>query len=164
MVSALAPSKRVLEGVTAAAAVPGAYLLVAGDGELRQQVQELGNRLMPGRFRLTTFPRSQMPRVYNSVDVLLHMSQDEPSANTYIEALACGLPIVTHDRYVTRWTLENNAVLVNTSDQEAVADALIRGLEMKRPSDVIARRDLVERRFSWSSIAEQYCDFFEAIE
>jgi glycosyltransferase involved in cell wall biosynthesis len=164
MVSALTSSKRVLEGVSAAAVVPDAYLLIAGDGELREEVQELGNRLMPGRFRLTTFPRSQMPRVYNSVDVLLHMSQDEPSANTYIEALACGLPIITHDRYVTRWTLEDNAVLVNTSDQEAVADALIRGLKMKRPSDVTARRDLVNRRFSWSSIAEQYCDFFEAIE
>jgi glycosyltransferase involved in cell wall biosynthesis len=163
MVSALIPSKRVLEGIRAAARVPDLHLIVAGDGELREQVQALGRELMGERFRNTTLPRAKMPELYRCANVFLHMSQDEPSANVYMEALASGLPIVTHDRPVTRWTLENTATLVDTSDEALVAEAIKDAINKKRAEDVAARRKLVERRFSWSSIARSYCDFFERI-
>jgi glycosyltransferase involved in cell wall biosynthesis len=163
MVSALAHFKRVLEGIRAVAAIPGISLVIAGDGEQRDQVQKLGNELMPGRFKQIILPRAQMPSLYRSADVFLHMSQDEPSANAYIEALATGLPIVTHDRAVTRWTLEDQAVLVNTSDDQAVRDGIEKAMGLRDASHVAARRKIVERRFSWSSIAEQYCDFFSAL-
>ena len=38
-----------------------------------------------------------MPGLYRSAEVLLHMSVDEPFGNIYVEALASGLPVVTHD-------------------------------------------------------------------
>jgi glycosyltransferase involved in cell wall biosynthesis len=163
MVSALASFKRIIEGIKAVAPMPGVYLVIAGDGEQRSAVQKLGDKLMPGRFKLLTLPRAQMPQLYRSANVFLHMSQDEPSANAYIEALATGLPIVTHDRYVTRWTLEDQAVLVNTSDDDAVRDGISRAMKLGRASDVSARRQIVHRRFSWSAIAGQYCEFFASI-
>ena len=163
MVSALASFKRVLEGIRAAARVPDAYLVIAGDGEQRQNVLALGNELMPGRFRLMSLSRQQMPSLYRSADVFLHMSQDEPSANAYIEALASGLPIVTHDRRVTRWTMEDMAVLVDTSIEDEVVAGIERALTMHDDEDVRARRDLVNRRFSWDAIAMQYCEFFQKV-
>jgi glycosyltransferase involved in cell wall biosynthesis len=163
MVSALASFKRVLEGIRAVALVPDACLVIAGDGEQRREVEQLGNQLMPGRFRRLTLPRPEMPGLYRSADVFLHMSQDEPSANAYIEALATGLPIVTHDRYVTRWTLEDQAVLVDTSDASAVREGIARAMDFRKNSDVRARRNIVERRFAWSAIAKDYCDFFASL-
>jgi glycosyltransferase involved in cell wall biosynthesis len=163
MVSALASFKRVLEGVRTVSRVPDAYLMIAGDGEQRAEVEELGHRLMPGRFRRVTLPRSQMPSLYRSTDVFLHMSQDEPSANAYIEALSSGLPIVTHERYVTRWTLEDQAVLVDTSDESAVARGIEKALSLNGEAHIRARHDLAKRRFSWESIAKQYCAFFEKV-
>jgi glycosyltransferase involved in cell wall biosynthesis len=163
MVSALAPFKRVIEGIQAAAKVPEAYLIIAGDGEQREQVDALGGQLMPGRFARVTLPRTRMPSLYRSVDVFLHMSQDEPSANAYIEALASGLPIVTHDRRVTRWTLEDAGVLVDTSDEAAVVDGIDRALNLKSESNVANRRRLAKERFAWESIAGMYCKFFEQI-
>ncbi|MBV8782145.1 MAG: glycosyltransferase family 4 protein [Phycisphaerae bacterium] len=163
MVSALAPFKRVLEGIRSAARVKEIFLMIAGDGEQRAQVQALGDDLMPGRFKLATLPRSQMPDLYRSADVFLHMSQDEPSANAYIEALASGLPIVTHDRRVTQWTMEDTAVLVDTSDESAVERGIIAALDRRGGDYVEARRQLVARRFSWDAIAEQYCRFFQAV-
>lgn len=163
MVSALTESKRVLEGIRAAAQVKDLYLIVAGDGELRRPVQALGRELMGGRFTNVTLPRSAMPGLYRCADVFLHMSQDEPSANAYIEALASGLPIVTTDRAVTRWTLEDQAILVDTSDAQAVGEGLRRGLGSKTEAEVSGRRALVRRRFAWSSIARAYSDFFHQI-
>jgi glycosyltransferase involved in cell wall biosynthesis len=163
MVSALIPSKRVLEGIAAAARVPGAVVVVAGDGPLRAQVNAEGSRLLPGRFRRVSVDRSQMPALYRAADVFLHMSIDEPSANAYMEALATGLPVVTHDRPVTRWTFERSATLVDTTDPEAVAAGLRAALAVSRASAVAEMRALVLRRFTWSAIAEQYEAFLRAV-
>lgn len=163
MVSALTPSKRVLEGIRAASKVDGLQLVVAGDGELRREVRSLGQALMGERFHNVKLPRSAMPMLYRSADLFLHMSHDEPSANAYIEALATGLPIVTTDRPVTRWTLEDQAVLVDTFDECAVVEGINRAMELRNDGWVKSRRALVLRRFAWSSIARAYSDFFVEI-
>jgi glycosyltransferase involved in cell wall biosynthesis len=163
MASALSPSKRVLEGIEAAGRVPDLHLIVAGDGPQRERVRAVGERRMPGRFHWLTVQRDKMPALYRAVDVFLHMSRDEPSANAYLEALATGLPIVTTDRAVTRWTLEDCALLVDTTDRGAVAGALQRALDQRTPQQIEARRALVHRRFTWDQIADQYAAFFDAV-
>jgi glycosyltransferase involved in cell wall biosynthesis len=163
MVSALIPSKRVLEGIRAAAAVSDLHLIVAGDGELRQEVAALGSQLMPGRFHNGTFPRSQMPELYRCADAFLHMSQDEPSANAYLEALASGLPVVSHDWEVVRWTMDGVGNLVDTSDLAAVSRALQAALGRRTQADVASRTAMIRRRFAWRSIAGDYCRFFDQI-
>jgi glycosyltransferase involved in cell wall biosynthesis len=163
MVSALIPSKRVLAGIEAVARIPGASLVIAGDGEQREAVAAAGRKLLGDRFKLTTFPRDRMAAVYQCADVFLHMSQDEPSSNAYLEALATGLPIVTHDWEVTRWTLESFGHLVDTSDLEAVAQSVAQAAIAMTPDKIQCQRELAARRFSWKKIAEEYATFFRGI-
>jgi glycosyltransferase involved in cell wall biosynthesis len=164
MVSALIPSKRVIEGIRAVAQAGDVQMFVAGAGEMREEVEKLGAELLPGRFVCTTVPRSDMPLLYRSADVFLHMSLDEPSANAYIEALASGLPIVTHDRAVTRWTLENTSELVDATALLAVADAIRRVLGEPRTAQAVNERvQLVRRRFTWQAIAAEYEAFLGEI-
>jgi len=98
MVSALIPSKRAEIGIEAVSQIPGAHLVVAGDGPLRQASDELAARLMPGRFTRLSLTPERMPALYQSADVFLHLSKAESFGNVYIEAMACGLPIVGHER------------------------------------------------------------------
>jgi glycosyltransferase involved in cell wall biosynthesis len=163
MVSALIDSKRVLEGIRCAAAIPELHLVVAGDGPLRAQVRDLGERLLGERFRHVVLPRERMPALYRAVDLFLHMSLDEPSANAYLEALGTGLPIVTHDRYVTRWTLEDEAILVDATEPKQVTEGIRSALALGSPDAVARRRALATRRFSWRSIARQYEAFFREV-
>lgn len=163
MVSALIPSKRVLEGIRSAAQVDGLHLVVVGDGGLRDEVRALGKELMGDRFHLLKLPREKMPEIYRCADVFLHMSQDEPFGNVYIEALSTGLPVVMHDRPVSRWIIEDQGILVDSSDEHAVANGLKIALESKTDIQVQARRALVERRFSWQALAKQYYDFFKEV-
>jgi glycosyltransferase involved in cell wall biosynthesis len=164
MVSALIESKRIEEGIRAAARVPGLHLVVCGLGPEREKVLAIGSELMRERFHLMTLPRHQMPAMYRSADVFLHMSLVEASANAYIEALASGLPIVTHDRYVTRWTLEQTSTLVDATSCPEVADGLMSALAKNSPDEVLSRRNLAEKRFSWSGIAREYHSFFQEIQ
>lgn len=161
MVSALIDSKRVLDGIRAVARAPGVFLAVAGDGPLRDAVRALGEDLLPGRFRHLTLARERMPEFYRAADCFLHMSLDEPSANAYIEALASGLPVVTHDRRVTRWTFDDTAHLVDANDLDAVARAIERACDDRSEERVRERLDLVARRYTWSAIARDYARFID---
>jgi glycosyltransferase involved in cell wall biosynthesis len=156
IVSALVPSKRVLEGIRAVASMSDVHLVVAGDGPLRKQVDSEGQRLLGGRFRRVTAPFERMPFLYKSADVLLHMSQDEPFGNTYVEALAAGLPVVAHDWSSTRWLFEDQATLVDTGDPIRVCSGIREALQRKSSDDVTSRISLVNRRFTWKAVAREY--------
>jgi glycosyltransferase involved in cell wall biosynthesis len=161
IVAALIGSKRVLEGIRAVAAAGKLHLVVAGDGELRESVRKLGHELLGERFHHLVLPRGQMPQLYRAADMLLHMSQDEPFGNIYLEATATGLPVVAHRTPATEWILEDVGYLVDTDDQPAVVDALKQAIA--RPQNVEARRDLIERRFSWGRVAAEYGRFLQEV-
>lgn len=161
IVSALIPSKRVLEGISAVAELPDVHLVVAGDGPLRDQVDERGRTLLGSRFKRARVDRRDMPSLYRSVDLLLHMSLDEPFGNVYVEAMASGIPIVTQDRRSTRWMLDPHATFVNTEDSQAVA-AGIRDT-LSRPFDSERAARAAREKFAWSTIAGKYGDFFQEL-
>lgn len=163
IVSALIPSKRVLEGIRAMAGADGIHLLVVGDGPLRRQVDDEGRALLGLRFRRTVVPFDRMPSVYRSVDALLHMSKDEPFGNVYIEALAAGLPVVAHDWASTRWMFEDAAVLVDTDDAGAVRAGVRHALDLAEPAAVARRLALVQRRFTWAAVAVEYDRCIKAV-
>jgi glycosyltransferase involved in cell wall biosynthesis len=163
IVSALIPSKRVLEGIRSAAAVDGVFVVVAGDGEQRQAVDALGRELLGDRFKRVVLGRAEMPELYRCANVLLHMSQDEPFGNIYIEALASGLSVIAHESTVTRWIVEAHGRLVDTSDSGAVTGQLRDTLGAAAMDRKIARHDYAKRRFSWETITEQYCQFFHTV-
>lgn len=164
MVSALIPSKRVVEGINAVSQLENVHLVVCGDGSERDRITSLGKEKMRDRFHLFQLSRSQMPNIYRVADVFLHMSLDEPSANSYIEALATGLPIVTHQRMVTEWTLENTSFLINTENEEEVVLTIKKALASSHNIDLINQRiNLVKERFSWFEISQKYLQFFEQV-
>lgn len=160
IVAALDADKRVIEGIRCTAKLAGRIqLIVAGDGPLKSEVIKIGNSLMPGRFRQIVLLREDMPALYRATDVLLHMSKSEPFGNIYVEASACGTPIVAHDTPATRWILGSDGChLVDTDDEVTV----IRAMELAIKSGRGTGREAA-RRFDWTCVASQYSDFFQEV-
>jgi glycosyltransferase involved in cell wall biosynthesis len=164
IVGALMPNKRVLDGISAVAQLPDVQLVVAGDGQQRRAVDDLGRQLLGERFRRVSLPRERMPELYRAADVLLHMAQDEAFGNIYVEALASGLPVVAHDTPATRWILQDQGHFADTSDKMSVVVALRAALDGGRNEGrVAARRALAEARFDWAIVARQYGEFFQDV-
>lgn len=161
MVSALEPGKRVIEAMRAVANVPDAYLVVAGDGPLRDEVDRLASERLPDRFRRTTFSHEQMPDLYRSADLFLHTKIQESFGNVYVEALSCGARIVAHDDEVTRWILGNHATLVDTNSEADLTAAIKTALA--GPKTDAAAASWAHARYGWEVIAGKYVDFFEDV-
>lgn len=165
MVSALIKSKGVAEGIRAVSKVPGAFLVVAGDGPERESVSSLAKDLLPGRHLLLgSIPRVQVPQLYRQADAFLHMSRDEPFGIVYLEAAASGLPIVAPDVDVPRWILGEHGFFADTSDLKSVANAIAMALDPKVGS---VRGDEARKRildgWTWDIQASRYLDFIEQI-
>lgn len=160
MVSAMIASKNVAEGIRAVAALPDAQLVVAGDGPLRGELQSLSDQLLPGRYFPMTVASADMPALYRSADVFLHLSRDESFGNAYVEAMACGKPVVAFDLPRTRWIVGDDAFLVN-SDTKAVTS----GIEAALRGGGATQQAMVDRaaNFDWSRIAQRYLEFFQDV-
>ena len=154
MVSAFIESKRVADGVRAVAALPGAHLVVAGDGPLRDEVEQLANALLPDRFTRLSLTADAMPALYRAADVFLHMSLLESFGNVFVEAMASGLPIVGHDTPRLRWIVGGDHPLCDTTDAAALHIALERAAQRGR-----GLPDPRSPEFAWSAIAERYREF-----
>jgi glycosyltransferase involved in cell wall biosynthesis len=160
MVSALIPSKRVDAGIEAVSRLPDAHLVVAGDGPMRASVDAKAAQLMPGRFTRLSVPARDMPRLYRCADVLLHLSKEEAFGNIYVEAMACGLPVVGHDSPALRWIMGDQGFLLDTQDIAAVARQLRLAVAGPgRQAERVARA----AGFSWSRIGAMYRDFLREI-
>lgn len=158
MVSAFIPTKRVLEGIRAVAALEDAFLVIAGDGPLREEAKALAQDLLPHRYARLSLTSDEMPGLYNAADVFLHMSLLESFGNVFLEAWACGLPIVAHDTDRLRWIVGDEHLLCNTERLDQVATELRRAIKRGRqpPSHKL-------QEFSWPAIAARYRNFIQAV-
>jgi glycosyltransferase involved in cell wall biosynthesis len=161
MVSALIPSKRVSVAIEAVSHVPGAHLVVAGDGPLRRELDMVAERLLPQRFTRLMVEPERMPELYRSADVFLHLSKDEPFGIVYLEAMACGLPIVAHESPRARYIVGDNEFLADTDDVMAIVQQI--KLASVAGHRRFAERSIKAAAFSWKNIARMYREFFEEI-
>jgi glycosyltransferase involved in cell wall biosynthesis len=102
----LQPWKRPLDLVRsfAKAAVPGAYLVFAGDGpqraELERETRDLG---IAKRVRILGFVNlSQLPGLYKASDLFVLSSEYDPCPVVVPEAMLSGLPVILSDAVLGR--------------------------------------------------------------
>jgi glycosyltransferase involved in cell wall biosynthesis len=95
-VGRLVPGKRFSVLVEAVAALPGARLLLAGDGPERAALRALAERLgAADRVRLLgECDRDGVAALLSAMDVFVSASRDEAFGLAVVEALAAGLPVL----------------------------------------------------------------------
>ncbi|WP_460774559.1 glycosyltransferase [Microbacterium sp. GXF7504] len=132
MLNSLIPRKRVDHAVRAVAQVPGARLVVFGDGPERDALAALASRMdVPLELRGHV---DDPEEGWRAADVLLLASESEGQPLVVLEALAHGVPVVSYDMpYGPRDTLaDGGGMLVPSGDVDALAAALARVLGDRR--------------------------------
>lgn len=85
--------------IDAMRSLPDARLLIAGEGPARPALEARIRRLgLQNRVTLLgAVPHDEMPELFSAADVMILPSASEGLANVWVEALACGTPIVIAD-------------------------------------------------------------------
>jgi glycosyltransferase involved in cell wall biosynthesis len=138
-----------------------AKLTILGEGGLRSELEDLVQQLglqgkvaMPG-FVVDTYPW------YRTADLFVLSSRWEGFGNVIVEALECGLQVVSTDcQSGPAEILENGRIgrLVPTEDPVALAASMVNALTEPVDSELLKRR---ARDFTVSEIADQYLAYFD---
>ncbi|MCH5375254.1 MAG: glycosyltransferase family 4 protein, partial [Planctomycetes bacterium] len=93
-VGRLSPEKRAERVIRATAQLPPNFkALIVGWGALRQEMFELANALIPGRFAFV-FADHHLGDYYQSLDALCLLSEFEGFALVVLEAMMCHRPVI----------------------------------------------------------------------
>jgi teichuronic acid biosynthesis glycosyltransferase TuaC len=134
----------------ALAQVPDATLLVVGDGPDRRMLDRLARELgVAGRVRfLGARPHDALPGLLGAADVMVLPSLSEGLANVWVEALACGTPIVISDAGGATEVVDRPEAGHIVAREPAAIAAAVREMLAASP-DPHAVRSAAER-FSWA--------------
>ncbi len=135
-------------------------LLIVGNGEDKEKLEELGKKELGERFKITSAPYKDLPKIYRASDVFTLPSWDsEAFGVVYLEAMATGLPVVAPDDLVRKEIVGEGGCLVDTADTEKFARGLKEALSKKWGE--LPRKQA--EKFSWEKIAREYERCFENI-
>lgn len=131
-VGALEPLKRMGCLVEAVQRRGRGSLVILGRGPMERELAAQGKaRLGAGRFLMASATQEELPAWYRAADVLALASISESFGLVYVEALACGLPVVTRGDELRREVLGDAATLLPAeipSDAARDADAFAEGI------------------------------------
>ncbi|HXO27905.1 MAG TPA: glycosyltransferase, partial [Thermoanaerobaculia bacterium] len=118
--------KRMHLAVEAVARLPsGGSLTVLGEGPDAAALDRLAaERLGAGRYLRRVVPRDEMPAWYGAADCFTLPSRTESFGLVYLEALACGLPVVAPDDAVRREVIGDAGLLCDVTDVAAYSGTL----------------------------------------
>lgn len=161
-VSAFLPFKRIELLIEAVGRLKNASLLLIGHGPLEKKLQTHGSKLLGRRFQLLTGVAHQnLFNYYKSADIFsLPSKESEAFGIVYVEALACGLPIVATNDYNRQKVIGPAGKLVDPTDIDRYASAL----------DQVLHQDFGDKplkqaqNFSWEIITQKYLEEFKKWE
>jgi len=160
-VGALIPLKGQSLAIAALDMIPDATLILAGDGPeraaLERQAAPYGERV---RF-LGGRPHGELPALLAAADVMVLPSEREGLATAWVEALACGTPIVVPNVGGASEVVDRPAAgRLVAREPEAIAEAVRSILaDPPDPDDVRAAAE----RYSWERNKSELFDHLSAI-
>jgi glycosyltransferase involved in cell wall biosynthesis len=144
--------------------LPGATLLIVGEGDARpalmRRARELG---VADRVRLLgSVPHDTLAEIYSAADALALASSREGWPNVLLESMACGTPVAASPVWGSKEVVAAPEAgrLADARSSEAMAEALAEIL--RGPWDRAATRAYAER-FSWDETADALRDLFGGI-
>jgi glycosyltransferase involved in cell wall biosynthesis len=120
--------------------------------------QFIENFIFPGYI-----PSDEMPLLYNCSTLFLYPSLRESFGLPILEAMACGVPVITSNTSSMPEVASNAALFVNPFDHNEIKDAMIRFF-----ADSALRSEMKElglkraANFTWKSAAEQLLSIYNS--
>ncbi|HII30185.1 hypothetical protein COT48_05120 [Candidatus Woesearchaeota archaeon CG08_land_8_20_14_0_20_47_9] len=153
-------------------------LTLIGEGDQEERLKNLASSLnVPVNF-LGRLEHDEIPAQLQDADVFVLQTLNEGMSNSVLEAMACGLPVVTTDVGGTRELVRQgeddinnrekrgnieircNGVIVEKGSVESLRAALNR-LDRKTIRNMGRKSREIAEEFSWSKMAEGYVEIYE---
>lgn len=132
--------------------LPGVRLYVVGGGEFSTEELALLERMIPGRyFHQGYVPVERLKDIYNRALCLVYPTAYEGFGIPVLEAMSAGCPVIAKRSSSIPEVAGDAAVLLDTSDEKDLSDAILRVSRSDVRRDLITRGLERSRLFSWDA-------------
>lgn len=139
---------------------PDATLKIAGEGDYRKLVEDTikEHGLKANVELLGSMDRNKLRTFYQNISVFAHVSYQDTSPLTVLEAMASGLPIVASRIGDIPNIVSEEVGIVTDLKEESIVKALnkLLGSQELRKDYGKTARIKAQKEFSWSKVAEEY--------
>jgi glycosyltransferase involved in cell wall biosynthesis len=109
-------------------------------------------------------PNHELPAIYTMASLFLYPSLRESFGIPILEAMACGVPVITSNTSSMPEVAGSGALLVNPHDPTDIAENIVRLLEDKALQLDLKNKGLARsRNFSWRNNAEATLKLYENV-
>ena len=125
--------------------------------------RRIGNRQV---FLAGWRPHEELPQALNAADVLVLPSVAEAFGLVLLEAMACGLPVITSRAHGPAAIVADGETgwLIPPDDEDALVDALLAAANGQQERRARGRRaQTVSRRYGWAVIAPRFASLYEEL-
>jgi len=145
--------------------VPGAKLVIVGEGPLKEDWKALAKRLkVNDKIEwLGRLSDDEMLKEYQKCDVFVLPSiyKTEAFGIVLLEAMACGKPCVGTNISGTEFVLDDSGIAVDPEDEEQLSTAIVRVLTDKKLASEMSRKGLAKvKEFDWKKVAEKVLNVY----
>jgi glycosyltransferase involved in cell wall biosynthesis len=141
-------------------------LLIVGTGNYEKQLKILCDQLSLNE--IVTFygycPREALPKLLSTGDAFILPSLAESFGMVFIEAMACGLPIIAgRVGGVPDFVHPENGILVDPENIDEIKDAILnlKNDRSMREAMTKANRIKAVQDYNWKNVAEKYLDIYQ---
>jgi len=145
------------------------FFIVAGKGrdlnKLKRKTRKIG---LQDRFIfLGQVGKDQLFRLYQNATIFVFPSYHEGLPGVVLEAMSCGLPVVTTDVRGNRDLISagENGILVPTRDPEKLAEAISVLLKDKKLRAALSKnaRKTIEEKYTWNVVSSKFLRCYESL-
>ena len=142
-------------------------LIIAGDGPLQGQLEDLIIEQRIGRQVWMTGDRDDVPRLLRQFNLFVLPSLGEGISNTILEAMATGLPVIATNVGGNPELVQEgvNGCLVEKADPEQLAATMERLLNQPKRLKAMGEASLqrVRKEFHWDRTVAEYLDVYDEL-
>lgn len=109
-------------------------------------------------------PDDDLPKLYNAADLFVFPSIYEPFGLPPLEAMACGIPVITSDRGAFPEVVGDAGIMVNPYDVDGLAKAMHEVLNNDGLKEDMIKKGLERAKmFSWEKCAKEVLEVYEEL-
>jgi glycosyltransferase involved in cell wall biosynthesis len=140
-----------------------AHLTVVGGGALQNRIKHFVTAAtLDDRVEITgRIDQENMPQIYQRSDIFVSATLQEGMSNAMLEAMACGLPIVTTPCEGIEELIADNGIVVGQPGAQAIADAVKSIVDNEQLYNKMCTQARARaEQFNWKNAADQYLQIY----
>ena len=147
--------------------IPGTHLVLVGGGPEKPAIEDKIRKLhLQSSVTIMEYlDNDKLPQIYKKSDIFVLPSLMEGVPRTILEAMACGVPVVTTNLPHLVGIIEGAGLVVPPKDPKSLSDAILTILEDASLAEMMGQRgrNRIEQEYSWEDTVGKVLSLYESV-